>query len=317
MRKAALANLLLVGACHAWHGSTVGDLHAQYDNIFPHGNRNAASHRWSTFLLKNAKHHTQAELERLFTGFCPVSGSPVHPDRNNAFDVVLASMGGGGVQGQTHHCCWPCLCDLHDFARVDTKTVKTKDGPHTYRFFVIGDPCIKPDALETPFKQASGWGAPTTIAKSASDVTCGADGRLEKATFSDRGGVIIGMVLGASDVGPAAAKKAVSDWAAGGDPHRSLREAALTAPVLNQARFAPRCAHRAALNFNSGMGDIFRAVAEINLLPMRVAGKIAHCDKPMSMPASSRANADAGSLAGATMLEAFACQGLDRWATAN
>merc|ERR1719330_2133875 len=55
---------------------SVQDLHREYYNIFKYGNRNAASHRWSTFLLERSTQMTRERLEMFFTGFCAVSGSP-------------------------------------------------------------------------------------------------------------------------------------------------------------------------------------------------------------------------------------------------
>mgnify|MGYP001502733274 CR=1 FL=1 len=40
----------------------VTELHNEYHNIFHHGNRNAASHRWATFLLQRS---TQMTFDRL------------------------------------------------------------------------------------------------------------------------------------------------------------------------------------------------------------------------------------------------------------
>ena len=56
---------------------SVQDLHREYNNIFRYGNRNAASHRWSTFLLDRADQMTPERLNFFFPGFCAVSGSPV------------------------------------------------------------------------------------------------------------------------------------------------------------------------------------------------------------------------------------------------
>ena len=60
-----------------WNGETYRDLRAEYYNIFKHGNRNAASHLWSSFLLQRSQQMTPYRLEHMFTGFCAVSGSPV------------------------------------------------------------------------------------------------------------------------------------------------------------------------------------------------------------------------------------------------
>ena len=37
-----------------------------------------------------------------------------------------------------HYCCWPCVCDVQDFVKVDTYTVDTKNGPEVMHFAVIG-----------------------------------------------------------------------------------------------------------------------------------------------------------------------------------
>ena len=60
-----------------WDGTTVHDLHREYSNIFKFGNRNAASHRWASFLIDRAWQMSVDRVTELFTGFCAVSGSPV------------------------------------------------------------------------------------------------------------------------------------------------------------------------------------------------------------------------------------------------
>ena len=62
-----------------WHPTSVQDLHREYGNIFRHGNRNAASHLWSTFLFDRQASMTAESLEMMFSGFCAVSGSPTRP----------------------------------------------------------------------------------------------------------------------------------------------------------------------------------------------------------------------------------------------
>lgn len=39
-----------------------------------------------------------------------------------------------------HYCCWPCVCDVQDFVKVDTVTVTTRDqGRVKMHFAVIGE----------------------------------------------------------------------------------------------------------------------------------------------------------------------------------
>merc|ERR1712050_380499 len=77
-----------------------------------------------------------------------------------------------------YYCCWPCICDTMDYIGVDTKSVRTVDGEKAYQFAVIGNPCKTPDA----------------IPRQAPDVNCEGS-QLTKATISDHGYVIIGMLF--------------------------------------------------------------------------------------------------------------------------
>ena len=65
---------------------------------------------------------------------------------------------------------------------------------------------------------------------------------------------------------------------------------------------------RAAAGFNSGMGDIFREVAKINLLPMQSGGKAIDCKASLE---SLHESIKGAPLKGSRLKEAFACQGLD------
>uniref|UniRef100_A0A7S4VEP7 Uncharacterized protein n=1 Tax=Alexandrium monilatum TaxID=311494 RepID=A0A7S4VEP7_9DINO len=76
------ASLLIIftsQVAHAQPPRSIKDLERQYDNIFKTGNRNAASHLWSSYISKQSQDLNASTLEHLFTGFCPVSGSPL-PD---------------------------------------------------------------------------------------------------------------------------------------------------------------------------------------------------------------------------------------------
>merc|ERR1719191_2505607 len=107
-----------------WNGVTVRDLHSEYGNIFKHGNRNAASHLWVSFILQRASQLAPSKLEEMFTGFCAVSGSPTRPSDYTRYRLTLPLVDGGGlVSGFMYYCCWPCVCDTQDFIRVDTANV--------------------------------------------------------------------------------------------------------------------------------------------------------------------------------------------------
>lgn len=218
-----------------WEGTAVKDLHREYGNIFRHGNRNAASHLWSSFLLDRAPFMPAKRLEKLATGYCAVSGSPVTPMPQTRYKMSLDHVDGSGRQlGFMYYCCWPCVCDTEDFIRVDSKTVRTRDGPRKFNVSVIGNPCDRPDELTRPFSQPFD-NRHTTIAESAAEVRCGPGGRLEGATMSDNGYVILSLFLDASKDNS----------------------------VLANDEYAGMCEDRKNHGYNSGMGEIFRRVAAI------------------------------------------------------
>lgn len=89
-----------------WAGETPEDLHAEHGRIFKHGNRNAASHLWSTFLLDRAPKTSAERLVRLFGGFCGELGCPVGASDYNRYRLNLDLVRGGGKRsGFMHYCC--------------------------------------------------------------------------------------------------------------------------------------------------------------------------------------------------------------------
>ena len=228
------------------------DLWNEYPNVFKFGNRNAASHLWSTFILERSAQMTAARFELMFSGFCAVSGSPVRPSDYNRYLLRLTTVTGSKRTGAMHYCCWPCVCDTKDFIRADTKTITTKTETRVAHFAVIGNPCAYPEKLDEPFVQPFD-GRSTTLRRDAAEVRCGADGSLEGATLSDHGHVIIGLFFDAPD-----------DAVDAGDaqPGRVRQLGAYS--FQDEADFAPSCGDRAAHGYNSGMGEIFRRVAAIN-----------------------------------------------------
>mmetsp|Transcript_101504 Transcript_101504/g.186123 ORF Transcript_101504/g.186123 Transcript_101504/m.186123 type:complete len:767 (-) Transcript_101504:20-2320(-) len=203
----------------------IEDLWNRYDDIFPHGNRNAASHRWASHVLERSQSMSNVTLRNLFSGFCVISGSPVQPGESKRWHLTLPKVGGGSVSGNLHFCCWPCVCDTQDYIKVDTKTVATVEGHQQYYFAVIGNPCVHPEKLP----------------EEAPDVNC-ESGHLVKATLSDHGHVILGMFFET------------------GVPGHSTE----SVPFMDSAVVDHQCKSRASSGYNSGMGEIFRQVAAIN-----------------------------------------------------
>lgn len=255
---------------------SIQELFREYNNIFRHGNRNAASHRWATFLLDRADQMTIERLEFFLTGFCAVSGSPVRPNDYNRYRLTLPKIGGRSgkewVSGFMHYCCWPCVCDTQDFIRIDTLNITSSDGISRQRHFtVIGNPCDHPEQLQVPFVQPFGhW--TTTLAETAREVRCLEGGILEGATLSDHGFIIIGMFF---DAFPATDEVRLPLQAP--EPGR-ISTAAVngkTIPFQDEREWENLCKDRADNGYNSGMGEIFRKVCSISpISELSLAGPI-------------------------------------------
>jgi len=238
---------------------TVQDLHREYGNIFKFGNRNAASHLWASFLLQRAPQMTVQRLQFMFTGFCAVSGSPVRPSDYHRYRLTLPQVTGGPeVSGYMYYCCWPCVCDTNDWIRVDTlSNVTTFDGQsHQLHVAVIGNPCERPEALRSPFVQPFHGRGETNLAREAAEVRC-RDGELIGATKSDHGFIVI-QLFPLSEAGPDSAALAEAP-----QPGRIQQEAS-GLKFQDEFEYSAHCVEREKNGFNSGMGEIFRRVAQIS-----------------------------------------------------
>ena len=228
------------------------ELHQRYSEIFRYGNRNAASHLWTSYILDRAAVTPAAQIELLFSGFCAVSGSPVYPSDYKRYRLRLKhAVTGVDEVGFMYYCCWPCVCDTWDFIKVDTLTVKTADGPKVYRFAVIGDPCVNEDQLDVPFVQPFD-GRTTTLRRDAPEVRC-ENGRLIGATRTDHGFVAISMFFDA----PIDEEVDRGVW----QPGRITRSGGHV--FQDDVEYSDMCSQRAANGYDSGMGEIFRRVAAI------------------------------------------------------
>lgn len=232
-------------ARQTWEPKGPQDLEAKYDEIFaPSGNRNAASHLWAHYILSRAKSLKHEDIDKLFSWFCPVSGSPLEaPSPQSTYRTRLARIGGGTVTGFTHHCCWPCSCDMKDLIKVDVKTITDATGAtRSYNFTVIGDPCVaSPARCSKPGEQGC-------LPFEAPAVVCSGD-KLEKAVRSDAGHIIVGILQSS---GPQLHQGDYIDFETEKDAHgNSLKES---------------CQSRKKAGFNSGMGAIFQQVARLNPL---------------------------------------------------
>ena len=270
-----MAAMLLSTAIALGAPLTISDLHDHYATIFPTQNRNAASHRWASYILERSSQLSAAELTNLFSGFCLVSGSPVNPTEANRYHYSLSYRGSspGKANGFIHHCCSPCVCDTLDLIKADTKSLVLANGEtQTFTFATIGDPCRHAALLRASFTDPFS-GEVTSLASAAPEVTCDAGGKLNGATFSDHGGVIIGLLAPAPALAPLASGVAP-------DPERAMSVDGVAGVFRDSRDFTTYCADRASSGFNSGMGLIFRRVAQIS-------SDVPRPSAPASAPASS------------------------------
>ena len=234
-----------------------------------------------------------------FEGFCAVSGSPVRPSDFNRYRLTLPRLGGGYSTGYMHYCCWPCVCDTQDYIRVDTKNVTlVNENGHEevqFQFAVIGNPCDDPHQLTVPFMQPFDRRM-TSIADSAREVRCLADGTLEGAMLSDHGYIIIGMFFDSQDAITMneqfgmIANGATNELA---DPTPGRMSTSVQIDMSGRRKYQDereykvQCEDRARNGFDSGMGEIFRKVCAVSPIS----------DEALTLPASTESgscSSDAG-----------------------
>ena len=249
-----------------WNGQSVRDLHREYNNIFRYGNRNAASHLWSSFLLDRSESMSKKKLEYMFSGFCAVSGSPVNPSQYNRYGLTLNTVDNRKRFGFLHYCCWPCVCDTQDFIEIDTLNVTTKDGmTEPYYFAVIGNPCENKEKLKEPFYQPFD-GRQTTLEWEARELRCDENGRLIGATLSDHGFVIISMFFDSVSVNENTDGQGIGEYALSNDKFNQPGRMTKFHNGLyyqSENEYESMCSERKRNGYNSGMGEIFRKVAAI------------------------------------------------------
>jgi len=125
-------------------------LMSQFNVIFPskdgRGNRNAGGPQFYKFISEMGLSIEEFKLYNQF--YCGVSGSPIDPNRTNIVkNISVNTLDGNKIVGSYYHCCWPCLCDIMKYARVEEHTVSLSDGDYTHNVLTIEDPCQKEEKI--------------------------------------------------------------------------------------------------------------------------------------------------------------------------
>lgn len=220
---------------------TVQQFHSQYALIFRSGNRNAASHLWASYLIQRSSDMPRSLFVTLAAAYCPVSGSIVTPSQQKLYKVSLPYVRGGSlIDGFMYFCCWPCACDTKAHVKIDTKSIATSDGNHSYYVAVIGDPCKNP-SFSTPH--------------AAPELKCHS-GKLVGATYSDHGHVILSLFFTAS-----------ASYGVGASTAVVTAQQAQTATRIGQdvaaSQLTQKCRARQDSGYQSGMAKIFIDVAKM------------------------------------------------------
>ena len=111
-----------------------------FDSIFPDRNRNAGGPQFFKHIVDMNLSKHDFELYNSF--YCGVSGSPVDPKRGKVSDyVIVKNLNDEEIYGKYYRCCWPCLCDIMKYARVDKYDIELYGSMVTYDVLTIEDPC--------------------------------------------------------------------------------------------------------------------------------------------------------------------------------
>jgi len=132
-----------------------------FNTIFPDRNRNSGGPQFFKHIVDMNLNKHDFELYNSF--YCGVSGSPVDPKRGqngNVYDyVIVKDLEGNDIYGKYYRCCWPCLCDIMKYAKVDKYDANLNDTCVTYDVLTIKDPCCDeskiPDSVSS-FKCENG-----------------------------------------------------------------------------------------------------------------------------------------------------------------
>ena len=149
-----------------------------FDTIFPDRNRNSGGPQFFKHIVDMNLSKHDFELYNSF--YCGVSGSPVDPKRGqngNVYDyVIVKDLEGNDIYGKYYRCCWPCLCDIMIYARVDKYDIEFNGSMVTYDVLTIDDPCC--DESKIP--------------KSVSSFKC-ENGKTQNGVYSRNGRLIFAL----------------------------------------------------------------------------------------------------------------------------
>lgn len=112
-----------------------------FDNIFPDRNRNACGAQFYHHIVR--KMNPSIEEYKTYNKFyCAVSGSPIDHETNRFDKLVVKDVNGNMFFGDFYRCCWPCVCDIIKYVRIEEHIIKLQGEEYKHHVLTIGDPCI-------------------------------------------------------------------------------------------------------------------------------------------------------------------------------
>lgn len=134
---------------------SIGSLNDLYNNhlmddfkeIFPTGNRNSGGPHFFEYAYDKYidGEFTEQEFIDFHKLYCAVSGSPISPDRSDAYNIVRIKKYDSEefIEGTYYRCCTPCICDLmkhsvvKEFSSEDDNVFSNND----LKLILIKNPC--------------------------------------------------------------------------------------------------------------------------------------------------------------------------------
>lgn len=117
-----------------------------YSKIFKDKNRNAGGVQFFHHIVNMNLNKDEFELYNTF--YCGVSGSPIDPSRSDIYDyTIVKDLQGNDIYGKYYRCCFPCVCDIMKYAKVDKYDANLNDTCVTYDVLTIEDPCCNPTKM--------------------------------------------------------------------------------------------------------------------------------------------------------------------------
>lgn len=124
---------------------------AEWAQIFPKRNRNAGGAQFFHWILANAE--TPERFWLLNRSYCAVSGSLVDPKSDpHVVHVRQQADESRRKSGLLWKCCWPCVCDIEEFATTEPFYVERLEI--TVDVLTISDPC---DRLAAFPQEVTSW----------------------------------------------------------------------------------------------------------------------------------------------------------------